>query len=127
MSQPKIISDPLYQLLREGNIKEFNTRKAKGETCDMRGCDFRALDLRDIQADGLDWSNCYFRQADLRGVDLRKTRMEGASINKASISGVFFPIELSGVEVLNSLEYGTRMRYSMTNCGKCTPACTCQK
>jgi len=85
--------------------------------------DFRAVDLKDLDAEGLDFSNCYFRQADLRGIDFSNTKMNGASINQATISGVLFPKELSSAEIMLSLEHGTRMRYSV--CDKCK--CECEK
>lgn len=114
MSQtPAIKPDPLYQLLREGKVEEFNSRHAAGEQCDLTGADFRGLDLRGLIADGLDLSDCYFRQADMRGVDLSKTKLVGASIHGAKISGVYFPVDLSADEILMSLEHGTRMRYGV--------------
>ncbi len=106
-----ISKDPMYLLLREGCIKEFNVKKAAGDKCDLRGCDLRGLDLRGIDADGLDFSDCYFRQSDLRGVDLSKAKLDGASINACKISGVLFPSELCASEIELSLLHGTRMRY----------------
>ena len=110
--RPATYEDPMYRLLRDGNIKEFNRRKAQGERCDLTDCDLRNLDLRGLEADGLDFSNSYFRAADLRGVDFSASRLEGASLNDAKISGAYFPVELSAQEVLLSVEYGTRMRYA---------------
>ena len=107
----RISKDPMYVLLREGCIKEFNVKKASGDTCDLRGCDLRGLDLRGLDADGLDLSDCYFRQSDLRGVDLSTATLDGASINACKISGVLFPPELSASEIELSLLHGTRMRY----------------
>ena len=109
--RPEIKDDPMYRLLREGDIEEFNTRRAAGETCDLVSCDLRTIDLRKLDARGLDFRDCYFRQADLRGVDLSQTNLEGASINAAKISGAFFPKELSAEEITLSLTHGTRMRY----------------
>ncbi len=114
MGQPEIKHDPLYHLLREGKIDEFNRRLAAGEQCDLTGCDFRGVDLRGIEAAGLDFGNGYFRQADLRGVDLSHTLLEGASIKGARISGTFFPAQLSAAEIVMSLEHGTRMRYAFS-------------
>lgn len=108
---PQIKEDPMYRLLREGSVEEFNTRRAGGEECDLRGCDFRHLDLRKLNASGLDLRDCYFRQADLRGVDLSEANLEGASINAAKISGTYFPRDLSAEELTLSLVHGTRMRY----------------
>ncbi len=101
----------LYQLLRDGNVKEFNRRKAEGEKCDLTSGDFRHLDLRGLDATGLDFSNSYFRGCDLRGVDFSQTCLEGASINGARISGVYFPPELSPEEIVLSIQHGTRLRY----------------
>jgi uncharacterized protein YjbI with pentapeptide repeats len=106
-----ISNDPMYRLLREGCIKEFNAKRAAGDTCDLRGCDLRGLDLRGLEADGLDFSDCYFRQSDLRGVDLSRAVLDGASINACKISGVLFPAELTASEIELSLLHGTRMRY----------------
>ena len=108
---PQITDDPMYRLLRDGDVEEFNTRRAGGESCDLTGCDFRTLDLRKLDAKGLDLRDCYFRQSDLRGVDLSDANLEGASINAAKISGVFFPKQLSAEEINLSLTHGTRMRY----------------
>ena len=107
----RITKDPMYLLLREGCITEFNTKRAAGDPVDLCNCDLRNLDLRGLDADGLDLSGCYLRQSDLRGVDFRKARLEGASINAAKISGVYFPDELAATEIELSLLHGTRMRY----------------
>ena len=110
-NKPQIKNDPLYQLLRDGDVKEFNRRKSAGEACDLTGCDFRNVDLRGIEATGLDLGGCYFHQADLRGIDLRQANLEGASIYSAKISGVYFPVSLTAEEIGLSLVHGTRMRY----------------
>lgn len=113
MPGPVISDDPLYRLLREGRIDEFNQRVAAGEQVDLTGCDFRHLNLQGLNTKGLDFSNSYFRQADLRGIDFTEClSMEGASIHAAKISGVYFPKQIQADEVLLSLEHGTRMRYS---------------
>lgn len=109
--KPQIKDDPMYRLLREGAVEEFNSRRAAGESCDLRGCDFRHLDLRKLDADGLDLRNAYFRQSDLRGVDFTGANLEGASINAAKISGAYFPHELGAEEITLSLTHGTRLRY----------------
>jgi len=48
----RISNDPMYKLLREGCIKEFNVKKAAGDKCDLRSCDLRGLDLRGLDAGG---------------------------------------------------------------------------
>jgi uncharacterized protein YjbI with pentapeptide repeats len=102
--------DPLYRLLREGQVDEFNKRRKGGESCNLRACDLRSLDLRKLDATGLDLRDCYLRQADLRGVDFSQSKLEGASINGAKISGTYFPHELSAEEITLSLLHGTRLR-----------------
>jgi len=111
MAHPEEKTDALYDLLRDGRTTEFNARRAAGETCDLRHADLRGADLRNLEASGLDMSHCYLRHADLRGVDLSATRLEGASIREARISGAYFPPELSAEEINLSLVHGTRMRY----------------
>ena len=104
--------DPAFRMLRDGDMEGFNRHKASGADLDLTHCDFRGVDFRGIDAIGLDLSGCYFRQADLRGVDFSHTRLEGASINGALISGTYFPPELTAGEIDLSLLRGTRMRYS---------------
>ncbi len=108
---PEIKADPMYQLLRDDKVEEFNERRAKGEPCNLQNADLRGLDLRGLDARGLDLRGCYFRQADLRGIDFREARLEGASIKGAKISGAYFPSGLEAAELDLSLNHGTRMRY----------------
>jgi uncharacterized protein YjbI with pentapeptide repeats len=108
--KPLTYADPMYQLLRDGDVAEFNRRKAAGESCDLTHCDFRSLDLRGIDAAGLDFSHCYFRNANLRGVDFTECTLEGASLNEAKISGAYFPAELSAAEITLSVQHGARLR-----------------
>lgn len=105
-------NDPLYMLLREGNIETFNQQKAASpKGINFSNCDFRSCDLKGMDASGIDFSGCYFRQADLRGVDFSHANLEGASINGSKISGAYFPKTLSPLEIELSLVHGTRMRY----------------
>jgi len=109
--RPEMKNDePLYRLLREGHIHEFNSQRAAGISGDLTNCDFRGIDLRGINADNVDFSGCYFRQADLRGIDLSRANLEGASIHAAKISGAYFPATFSADEITMSLLHGTRMR-----------------
>ncbi len=103
--------DPMYRLLRDGKIKEFNDQKNSGAKFDLTNCDFRSVDLKGLDAAGVDFSGCYFRQADLRGVDFSQAVLRGASINGAKISGALFPKEISAGELELSLLHGTRLRY----------------
>lgn len=109
--RPEDANHPLYRLLQEENIKEFNTRRAQGETVNLNGANLRGLDLRLMNAAGLDLGNAYLRGADLRGIDFRTTNLEGASLAETKISGCYFPKELTAEEIRMSVEKGTRMRY----------------
>jgi uncharacterized protein YjbI with pentapeptide repeats len=109
--KPKFSNDPMYRLLRDGKITEFNARFEGGEKPDLANCDFRSVDLCGLEVTGLDFSGSYFRQADLRGLDLSKCNLEGASIHGAQISGMLFPKELNAQEIILSHQQGTRMRY----------------
>ena len=108
---PKIIDHPLYQMLREGRVEDFNTQRNMHSNLDFCGCNFRGIDLRGADVAGVDFTDAYFRGADLRGVDFRESRLEGASLAAALISGCYFPTELSPEEIALSLEKGTRLRY----------------
>ena len=103
--------DPLYKLLRNEKIKDFNEKTQSLTNIDFHDCDFRGLDLRGLNASGLNLNGCYFRGTDLRGIDFNSTQLNGASIAAAQISGCLFPNELSADEILLSVEKGTRMRY----------------
>lgn len=104
-------ADPLFLLLRESRIDEFNRRRQDGARFDFTSCNFRGMDLRGADVHGIDFSDCYFRQSDLRGLDLRSCRLEGASLHGAHISGTYFPVELAADEIDLSVRVGTRLRY----------------
>mgnify|MGYP003574104357 CR=1 FL=1 len=97
---PKIVKDELYQLLRNDRVDEFNRKRPQ-----------KPFKLSGLDLEGIDFSNSYFRQSDLRGLNFKTCNLEGASIYKARISGVYFPDNLSAEEIKLSLEQGTRMRY----------------
>jgi uncharacterized protein YjbI with pentapeptide repeats len=111
MGQPEIKNDAMYQLLRAGQIADFNARKTRGESGELQGADLCGADLRNLDAAGLDLGDAYLRHADLRGVDFSTTRLEGASLYGARISGTYFPRELSAEEINLSLVHGPRLRY----------------
>jgi len=111
LRRPAEIENPLYHLLRDNKIVEFNQRRAAGEAVDVAGVDLRGLDLRGLKADGLDFSGSYFRQTNLQGLDLSKADLHGASLHDAQISGVLFPRELGAEEIRMSHTLGTRLRY----------------
>ncbi|TVP55195.1 MAG: hypothetical protein EA349_09875 [Halomonadaceae bacterium] len=108
----RVIDHPLYQALRNENIRAFNEARGNaGELPSFAYCDLRGLDLRGLDAQGLDLQQAYFRGSDLRGIDFRDTNLEGASIAGAQISGCYFPASLQADEIVMSLNHGTRMRY----------------
>ena len=111
MSQPKLLDSPLYALLHKDDISGFNKERPTDGPIDLRDGDFRGLDLRELNADGIDFTNAYFRSADLRGIDFSNANLEGASLAHAQISGAYFPRELSADEILMSMNFGTRLRY----------------
>ncbi len=111
MDKPVIKQDPLYQLLRNEDIRAFNRQRHELDTSELKSGDYRGRDLRNMDASGLDFSNSYFRNADLSGIDFRSTNLEGASLLDAKLSGTYFPEELSAAEIRLSLETGTRLRY----------------
>jgi len=111
MTKPEIKQDPLYQLLRNENIKEFNEQRNHLDTSELKSGDYRGRDLRNMDARGLDFSNAYFRNTDLSGIDFRETNLEGASILDAKLSGTYFPEEISASEIRLSLDTNTRLRY----------------
>ena len=112
MAKPQMNNDPAYQLLRAQRINDFNTQKAQLDLSKLRGSDFRGLDLRNWDVDGLDLTDAYFRLTDLRGIDFRNANLQGASLAEARISGCYFPAALSSDEIRLSLQFGTRLRYS---------------
>lgn len=111
MNKPYIKQDPLYQLLRNEDIKGFNEQRDQIDSSELRSGDYRGRDLREMNAKGLDFSSAYFRNCDLSGIDFRETNLEGASILDAKLSGAYFPLELDAAEIRLSLETGTRLRY----------------
>jgi len=106
----RFIQDPLYQLLRDEKIKTFNEQRKNVASIDFHDCDFRGLDLRGLNADGINFSGCYFRAADLRGIDFSLANLNGASIAAAHISGCLFPSNIEAAEITLSVEKGARMR-----------------
>lgn len=112
MAAPQVHTDPIYQLLYNENIDEFNRRHEEAKSATLRGGVYRNLDLRNMNAEDLDFSDAYFRGADLRGIDFRNTNLEGASMIEAKISGCYFPKGLSAEEIRLSVLAGTRLRYN---------------
>jgi uncharacterized protein YjbI with pentapeptide repeats len=111
MALPNVYDNALYLLLHDEKIAEFNRRHEEAKSALLSAGNYRGLDLRNLNADGLDFSDAYFRGADLRGIDFRNTKLEGASMIDAKISGCYFPKELAAEEIRLSITQGTRLRY----------------
>jgi len=110
-NEPKILDNKIYRLLRDEKIDDANVLLANGVQCDLTGAYLRGLNLQGLHAEGINFTDAYFRLADLRGIDFRSCCMQGTSIHGAKIHGVYFPKELSSMEIEMSVNYGTRMRY----------------
>ncbi len=102
--------DPLYVLLRDEKVKEFNQQRESQLDIDFHDCDFRGLDLRGLNAKGVNFSGCYFRAADLRGIDFSESHMDGVSLAAAQVSGCYFPKNIAATEIWVSVDKGIRMR-----------------
>ena len=63
MDKPVIKKDPLYQLLRTEDIKSFNEQRDQLDTSELKNGDYRGRDLRNMEAQGLDFSNSIFGRA----------------------------------------------------------------
>ncbi|OUS13811.1 hypothetical protein A9Q89_02220 [Gammaproteobacteria bacterium 53_120_T64] len=115
MSQPNISQDPAYQLLLSERIDGFNLKKKDLDLSKLTSMRYQGLDLRNLNAADLDFSDSHFRNTDLRGIDFRHTNLEGCSFSGAKISGCYFPKSLSPAEIMMSNEKGTRVRYNTAN------------
>ena len=111
MNKPTVSQDPAYQLLLSERIDGFNLKKKNLDLTKLAGQRYQGIDLRNLNADDLDFSDSHFRNTDLRGIDFRQTNLEGCSFNGAKISGCYFPKSLSATEITLSVEKGTRVRY----------------
>ena len=61
--KPVIKPDPLYQMLRQEDVDQFNSSRDSLDTSELTGGDYRGRDLRKMNARGLDFSNAYFATA----------------------------------------------------------------
>ena len=112
MDKPVIKQDPLYQLLRNEDIKSFNEQRDQLDTSELKNGDYRGRDLRNMNAAGLDFSNSYFRNADLSGIDFRETRPGRRQPAGCKAFRYLLPGGNRARRRLRlSLETGTRLRY----------------
>jgi uncharacterized protein YjbI with pentapeptide repeats len=110
MAAPQFLDDPAFRDLREYDIQHFREHTQGRDKIDFSNADLRAVDLTQVDVSKLVLRNAYLRDADLRGLDLRHLDLEGCSIHNATISGAYFPANLSPQEITNSVTFGTRMR-----------------
>ena len=110
MNSDQVTKAAFVELLMLGKVDKFNQLKESTTEVDLRGGDFCGRDLRTLEADNLDMRDCRLGHADLRGIDFSNTRLGGASIDGAKISGTLFPSNISAQEINLSLVHGTRMR-----------------
>lgn len=108
--KPVISDDPMYLLLKDHRVADFNRGRAAGEAAVLAGCDLSNLDLRGLEAEGLDLRDACLDHADLRGVDFSGADLSGATLHAALLAGVLFRDDLSPEEIALSLEHGTRLR-----------------
>ena len=101
---------PLFEMLSDGKVEEFNTARSKGETIDLENAHMRGFNLRGFNLTSISLKGSYLSQCDLRGLDLRFCNLDGVTIKNAKISGCFFPHNVSADEIKISNELGTRIR-----------------
>lgn len=106
------MADPrAVELIQEEKFDRFNALvESQSGRVDLSGAHLRSYDLRKCHLTKADLSNAYLRTTDLRGLDLSTSNLTGASIKEAKISGVLFPPNLSPMEIMLSVQYGTRLR-----------------
>jgi len=107
---PERKESPLFEMLSDGKVDEFNAARANGETLDLENAMMRGFNLRKFNLTSISLKGAYLSQADLRGLDLRFCNLEGATIKNAKISGTYFPDNISAEEIKVSNELGIRMR-----------------
>jgi uncharacterized protein YjbI with pentapeptide repeats len=112
MGKARFIDDEAFRSLRAGDSQTFHRLIERRSSVDftdgdLRGTDFRTVDLSKVILRG-----AYLKDADLRGMDLRKVDLDGASIHNARIGGTYFPVNIPAGEIELSVKHGTRMRAS---------------
>jgi uncharacterized protein YjbI with pentapeptide repeats len=110
MGKARFIDDEAFRTLRAGDAQAFHRLIERRPTVDYSDGDLRGTDFRNVDLSKVVLRGAYLKDADLRGMDLRKVDLEGASIHNARIGGTYFPENLSPAEIELSVKYGTRMR-----------------
>ena len=81
--KPLIYQDPLYQLLREGNVQELNQRKTQGEKLDLTSCDFDHLDLCGLAA-GVTFTDVIFALPICAAISQKRAQRAPPSMGQGS-------------------------------------------
>ncbi|MCB0282803.1 MAG: pentapeptide repeat-containing protein [Calditrichae bacterium] len=102
----------LYLLLKKERIKEFNEKVANAKELDLQNVNLRGRNLTNANLKYADLRGAYLANSNLKGVNLSHAMLEGASLHRARISGVYFPKNVDAQEILNTINYGTRIRTS---------------
>lgn len=100
----------LYLLLRKERITEFNEKTANSKEIDLQNVNLRGRNLTNANLKHADLRGAYMANSNLKGVNLSHAKLEGASLHRARISGVYFPKNVDAQEILNTVNYGTRIR-----------------
>ncbi|MGE0199594.1 MAG: pentapeptide repeat-containing protein [Candidatus Melainabacteria bacterium] len=99
------------ELIQEDNHLAFNQLMERtGGEVDLSGAHLRAYDLRKYNLKRANLTGAYMRHADLRALDLSEANLEGASIREAKVSGTLMPRNIAAIELMLSLQHGTRLR-----------------
>ncbi len=100
----------LVLLLRKERIKDFNKTIEGVEEYDLQNVNLRGRNLTNSNFKYANLSGAYLANCNLKGVNLSHAKLEGASLHRAKISGVYFPKNVRADEILNTVNYGTRIR-----------------
>lgn len=100
----------LLLLLRKEKIEAFNEQVLELKNYDLQNVNLRGRNLSGTNLKYADLRGAYLSNCNLKGLNLSHAQMEGASLHRAKISGVYFPKNVAADEILNSVNYGTRIR-----------------
>ncbi|KAA3609733.1 MAG: hypothetical protein D8M58_09195 [Calditrichaeota bacterium] len=100
----------LLILLRKENMSEFNKAVKGLLDFDLKSVNLRGRTLKKANFKYADLRGAYLSNCNLKGVNLSHAKLEGASLHRAKISGVYFPKNVRADEILNTINYGTRIR-----------------
>ncbi len=100
----------IYHFLKKEDIKSFNQAVKGVKGFDLQNVNLRGRNLIGADLKYADLRGAYLANTNLKGINMSFARLEGASLHRARISGVYFPKNVSAEEILNSVNYGTRIR-----------------